>query len=136
VKKISIFMNVFNVHVNRSPFQGTVTDIRFSPGKFFSADSNRAVLENEYCAVGIDIGHDKKIVAVQIAGLIARRIVCWTEPGDVLRKGERFGLIRFGSRVDLYLPPDVQISAVVGQKVTAGESILGHFEEKADHERE
>lgn len=136
VQRVCIFMNVFNVHVNRAPFSGTVTKIRFSPGKFYSADSNRAALENEYCAVTLDIGKGRTITFVQIAGLIARRIVCWTEVGDGLRTGDRFGLIRFGSRVDIYLPLNVKIEATVGQKVTAGETILGHISEEIANDGE
>jgi phosphatidylserine decarboxylase len=136
VQKISIFMNIFDVHVNRSPFGGKVTRVRFSPGKFFSADSSRAALENEYCAINLDIGGNREIVFVQVAGLLARRIVCWAETGDSLKRGERFGLIRFGSRVDIYLPLDVKITAVVGQKVIAGETILALIPGGTDHERE
>lgn len=127
VKKIAIFMNVFNVHVNRVPFSGTVDKILYKPGKFYSADSDKGGLENEYLAAVITTPQDKKVAFVQIAGLIARRIVCWLEPGDEVRRGRRFGLIRFGSRVDLYLPPDTVIVAHEGDKVKAGETVLAHL---------
>ena len=127
VYKLSIFMNVFNVHVNRVPFPGVVTDVRHSPGKFYAADTERAGLENETCAVIMDTGEGRKLAFVQMAGLVARRIVCWAEKGDRLERGERFGLIRFGSRVDLYLPVQTQIEVKVGQKVKAGETVLGYF---------
>jgi phosphatidylserine decarboxylase len=123
--KISIFMNVFNVHVNRIPFSGKVEKIIYTPGKFYSADSEKGALQNEYCATVITTTSGKTLAFVQVAGLIARRIVCWLEPGDSADKGKRYGLIRFGSRVDLYLPPDTEILVQPGQKVRAGETILG-----------
>ncbi len=127
VKKISIFMNVFNVHVNRMPFHGTVEKVIYHPGKFYSADTRKAELENEYCAAVVTTNSKKKFAVVQIAGLIARRIVCWLEPGDTLAAGKRFGLIRFGSRVDLYLPEDCEICVKKGQKVQAGETIIARI---------
>lgn len=123
--KVSIFMNVFNVHVNRAPLAGTVERILYKPGKFHSADSKKGALENEYCATCITTEHGKRVAFVQIAGLIARRIVCWLEPGDTAVKGKRFGLIRFGSRVDLYLPVDAVLKIQPGDRVRAGESIIG-----------
>lgn len=120
--KISIFMNVFNVHVNRAPMGGTVEKILYRPGKFYSADSERGALQNEYCGTVLRTNSGHKIAFVQIAGLIARRIICWLEPGDSVIKGRRFGLIRFGSRVDLYLPADSEIRVQVGQKVRSGET--------------
>lgn len=127
VQKISIFMNVFDVHVNRTPFSGTVEQIVYSAGKFYSADSMRAGLENETCALILDAGSNRRMACVQMAGLIARRIVCWAEKGDTLTKGSRFGMIRFGSRVDLYLPAELHIDVKNGQRVKAGETILGRF---------
>lgn len=124
VYKISIFMNVFNVHVNRAPFDGIVDKILYRQGKFYSADSSKGGLENEYCATIFTTTGGQKIGCVQIAGLIARRIICWLEPGDKMMKGRRIGLIRFGSRVDLYLPADAKITVQVGDKVKAGESII------------
>ena len=125
--KVSIFMNVFNVHVNRVPYSGTIEKIIYTPGKFYAADSSKGALHNEYCAAVLQTEQGKKIAFVQIAGLIARRIVCWLEPNDCVVKGRRFGLIRFGSRVDLYLPPDTDLLIQVGQKVRAGESLLGYL---------
>lgn len=127
VHKISIFMNIFNVHVNRIPQSGTVQKIIYTPGTFYSADTDRGGLRNENCAVLITTAQDKKIAVVQIAGLIARRIVCWLEPGDAVTRGHRFGLIRFGSRVDLYIPGGVEISVRKGQTVKAGETVLGRL---------
>jgi phosphatidylserine decarboxylase len=126
--KISIFMNIFNVHVNRIPFNGTVTDIQYRPGKFYSADSAKGAQHNEYCAVITTTPNGQKMAFVQIAGLIARRIVCWLERGDQVCVGKRFGLIRFGSRVDLYLPPSTEPCILLGQKVRAGETIIGHLQ--------
>ncbi|OGQ86326.1 MAG: phosphatidylserine decarboxylase [Deltaproteobacteria bacterium RIFOXYD12_FULL_56_24] len=127
VYKVSIFMNVFNVHVNRAPCPGTVTQVRYFSGMFFSADTERGALENEACGLTIETMGNRKIAVVQVAGLIARRIVCWAEKGDRLLRGERFGLIRFGSRVDLYLPQQIQLEVTVGQKVRAGETVLGYL---------
>jgi phosphatidylserine decarboxylase len=125
VHKISIFMNVFNVHVNRIPQSGTVEKIIYTPGLFYSADSDQGGLRNENCATIIAGEAGRKIAVVQVAGLIARRIVCWLEPEDKVKQGHRFGLIRFGSRVDLYIQGSVQISVEKGQIVRAGETILG-----------
>ena len=127
VHKISIFMNIFNVHVNRIPQSGIVEKIVYTPGEFYSADSSRGGLRNENCATIITGEEGRKIAVVQIAGLIARRIVCWLEPEDTVRQGDRFGLIRFGSRVDLYIPGSVQLSIKKGETVRAGETILGTF---------
>ncbi len=127
VIKISIFMNVFNVHVNRTPYPGTVERILFKPGRFYAADKDKAALHNEYCAMVIATPSGVRYGVVQVAGLIARRIVCWAEKGDQLKTGQRYGLIRFGSRVDLYLPTDTGIEVKPGQKVKAGETILGRL---------
>ena len=128
VIKISVFMNVFNVHINRIPFYGKVEKVVYKPGKFYSADSERGGLENEYCASVITTSEGKTLAFVQIAGLIARRIVCWLEPGDQVERGRRFGLIRFGSRVDLYLPLETDVIIKEGDKVRAGETILGYLQ--------
>ncbi|MDL2209668.1 phosphatidylserine decarboxylase family protein [Desulfovibrio sp. OttesenSCG-928-O18] len=120
---VSIFMNVCNVHVNRSPVAGKVKAIAYYPGKFFNAAWDKASTDNERCAYAIE-GKDATFSMVQIAGLIARRIVCRVEEGDKLNRGERFGLIRFGSRVDLYLPAGYSPSVSVGEKVVAGQSIV------------
>ncbi|WP_028582964.1 phosphatidylserine decarboxylase family protein [Desulfogranum mediterraneum] len=124
-KKISIFMNIFDVHVNRAPLAGTVTGVRFKPGSFYAADKDKAVLHNEYCAVTMETPRKQSYCTVQIAGLIARRIVCRVAPGDRLEAGQRYGLIRFGSRVDIYLPLEADIRVRVGERVRAGESLLG-----------
>ncbi len=127
VFKLSIFMNVFNVHVNRVPCGGTIERVSHVPGTFLAADNTKAHLKNEYCAVSMTTDTGAKITFVQIAGLIARRIVCRLEPGDTVTKAERFGLIRFGSRLDIYLPSDARPAVQLGQKVKAGESILAHL---------
>lgn len=120
-------MNVFNVHVNRSPYNGKIEAINYHEGKFFSANLDKASLDNERNEVSIRTEDGRIIWTVQIAGLIARRIVCWVKPGDNIRKGERFGLIRFGSRVDVYLPEDSKISIKLKDKVKAGQTILGYL---------
>ena len=127
VLKISIFMNVFNVHVNRVPHQGTVEKVHLQAGKFYAADHDKAALHNEYCAMIIRTETGIRYGVVQVAGLIARRIVCRAEKGDSLASGERYGLIRFGSRVDLYLPKDTEINVQLRQKVKAGETVLGYL---------
>lgn len=126
-KKISIFMNVFNVHVNRAPYEGKIEAIEYHKGKFISANLDKASLDNERNEVMIRTVDGRIIWTVQIAGLIARRIVCWVAPGMNVKKGERFGLIRFGSRVDLYLPEDTKISVKLKDKVKAGQTILGYL---------
>ena len=127
VIKISIFMNIFNVHVNRIPYPGTVERVLFKPGKFYSADKDKAALHNEYCAMIIATSSGQQYGVVQVAGLIARRILCWTETGDQVKTGQRYGLIRFGSRVDLYLPLGTSVEVKTGQKVKAGETILARM---------
>jgi phosphatidylserine decarboxylase len=128
VRKISIFMSVFDVHVNRIPLSGTGEHVRFSPGKFYAANKDQAVLHNEYCALTLSTPDQQRYVVVQIAGLIARRIVCRAEKGDQLQSGERFGMIRLGSRVDLYLPLSARITTKIGDRVRGGESVLGYLE--------
>ncbi len=127
VIKISIFMNVFNVHVNRIPFDGTVEKIVYKPGQFYSADSEKGALLNERCGVILTAQSGERMAFVQVAGLIARRIVNWLEPNDRVQRGKRFGLIRFGSRVDLYLPATSRIHVKLGQKVRAGETAIASF---------
>jgi len=126
-KKISIFMNVFSVHVNRAPYSGKIETINYHEGKFFSANLDKASQDNERNEVMIRTEDGRAIWAVQIAGLVARRIVCWVKVGDQVKKGERFGLIRFGSRLDVYLPEDSIISVKLGNKVKAGETKLGYL---------
>jgi phosphatidylserine decarboxylase len=124
-KKISIFMNVFNVHVNRVPYSGTVSAIRYREGKFLSANLDKASSLNEKNSILINTDNGKKILTEQIAGLIARRIECWLQVGMNVNKGDRFGLIRFGSRLDVFLPVDTVISVSIGDKVRAGETPIG-----------
>jgi len=126
-KKISIFMNVFNVHVNRAPYSGKIEAINYHEGKFFSANLDKASLDNERNEVMIRTEDGRRVWMVQIAGLIARRIVCWVDVGANIKKGERFGLIRFGSRVDVYLPEDSRISVKLKDKVKAGQTSLGYL---------
>jgi len=123
--KVSIFLNVFNVHVNRVPAAGKIVDIFYNAGKFLNAGVPKASLENEQNALLIETQKGKRIVCIQIAGLIARRIVCWTKKDAQLDRGERFGLIRFGSRVDLFLPTETEIRIAVGDKVKGGETVVG-----------
>jgi len=125
--KISIFMSVFNVHVNRVPYGGQVKEIDYYPGKFFSANLDKASEQNEHNAVSIEMETGQPLCVVQIAGLIARRIICYIKPGDQVIRGQRFGLICFGSRLDVYLPADVKLRLAVGDKVKAGTSILGEL---------
>lgn len=125
--KISIFMNLFNVHVNRVPCGGQVELVKYYPGKFLSAHLDKASQDNERNAVLIKRGDGKKVLTVQIAGLIARRIACWVEEGMEVNRGERFGLIRFGSRLEVFLPPEAVIKVERGDKVKAGETILGEL---------
>lgn len=121
---IAIFMNVFNVHVNRMPVSGKIETIRYIPGKFINASFDKAHKDNERNIVVVTGKGNQRFTMVQIAGLIARRIVCWAEPQDKLKRGERFGLIKFGSRVDLYIPDGYMPVVSVGQKVNAGETTL------------
>lgn len=121
---ICVFMNVFNVHVNRMPVAGRVARISYFGGKFFNASFDKASSDNERNAVLVEDAEGKTWTMVQIAGLIARRIICWAEEGDSLGRGQRFGLIKFGSRVDLYLPSDYESVVRIGEKVFAGQSIL------------
>jgi phosphatidylserine decarboxylase len=125
--KISIFMSVFNVHVNRMPCNGRIREISYYPGKFFSANLEKASLQNEHNAVYVELENGNQLCVVQIAGLIARRIICYAKSGDPVLRGQRFGLICFGSRLDVYLPATIELKAAVGDKVKAGASILGQF---------
>ena len=124
-KKICIFMNVFNVHVNRIPCSGTVEKIRYYEGKFLVASLDKASSDNERNAFLIRTGDGQKVLTIQIAGLVARRIVCWLKEGMTVTRGERFGLIRFGSRLDVFLPLESTISVKVGDVTRAGETPLG-----------
>jgi phosphatidylserine decarboxylase len=124
--KISIFMSIFNVHVNRIPFSGEVKSVHYEKGTFFAAHVDKASRENEHNAVILEISGGEKIVFIQIAGLVARRIDCWVKPGERVQRGDRFGMIRFGSRLDVFVPTDSRLAVNKGQRVKAGESILCH----------
>ena len=123
--KVSIFMSVFNVHVNRMPESGRITEIHYNKGRFISANRDKASLDNEQNALVMETENGGNIMFIQIAGLVARRIVCWARPGDTLRRGERFGLIMFGSRLDIYLPPGSEVKVKLGERTRAGETIVG-----------
>jgi phosphatidylserine decarboxylase len=127
--KVSVFMNVFNVHSNKAPIDGIILKKIYFSGKFLNAALSKASLENERCAIIIQAKKNPKqtITCVQIAGLIARRILCYKETGDSVTRGERYGFIKFGSRVDLYLPLKTSIRVQVGQKVKNGESIIAEL---------
>ena len=125
--KVSIFMNVFNVHVNRVPFDGIVQKVRYSPGKFINASFDKASIHNERNALIVKTVSGEDYAVVQIAGLIARRIVNCVKEGEKIRKGDRYGMIRFGSRLDLYLPHDFDVAVHIGEKTKAGSTIIGHM---------
>lgn len=122
--RISIFMNVFDVHINRAPLAGTVKAVKYIPGKFFNASLDKASVDNERQIFTLALPDGREIVVVQIAGLVARRILRWVDAGDAVRVGQRIGMIRFGSRVDVYLPQAAQVQTITGQRVRAGESVL------------
>ena len=124
--RVSVFLNVFNVHVNRVPIAGKIQATRYNPGKFLNAASHKASLDNAQSAILLNNGH-VTILVKQIAGLIARRIVCWAEEGDEYQRGQRFGLIRFGSRVDIFLPEGTDIKVEIGDIVSGGSSIIGYL---------
>ena len=123
--KVSIFMSIFDVHLNRAPVAGRVLERNYHPGRFLVASREKSSLLNEQNALILETEDRFKILVVQIAGFIARRIVCYADTGDTVKQGEIFGLIRFGSRVDLYLPPEVKPLVSTGQHVKGGESIIG-----------
>lgn len=125
---ISIFLSIFDVHVNRSPMAGTITSYDYKPGKFLVATKERASIENEQTIVTVENRH-AKIVFKQIAGLIARRIVFWNKTGDRIKRGERIGYIKFGSRMDVILPPQVEVLVKKGQRAKGGVTILGKVSE-------
>lgn len=123
-RKISIFMSVFDVHVNRVPIAGTVAGIQYRKGRYHSAHRDKAGRDNEQNRLWIRRDDDRSVVLTQVAGLIARRIVCWPAIGSRVVQGERFGMIRFGSRLDIYVPGDIEMAVTRGERVFAGESIL------------
>ena len=129
--RLSIFMNVFNVHVNRNPVSGTITALAYRPGKFFNASFDKASIHNERMAIRVRpegaTGSDRDLVVVQIAGLVARRIVCELAQGQQVQRGARFGMIRFGSRLDVYLPPGARVLVAPGSTAVAGETVLAEL---------
>jgi phosphatidylserine decarboxylase len=122
--RVSVFMSVFNCHVNRAPLAGTVGAVAYHKGQFLNASVDKASALNERNAIRIDDAEGRQVAVVQIAGLVARRILCWARPGAALRRGERFGLIRFGSRLDVYLPRDAVVQVALGQTMIAGETVI------------
>jgi phosphatidylserine decarboxylase len=126
VTRVSIFMNVFNVHVNRYPANGIVRYVQYNPGKFLNAAVEKASLENEQSSVGIETPRGRVLVR-QIAGLIARRIVTYSKVGETVKQGDRMGLIRFGSRVDVFLPPGARVLVKIGDNTVAGSSVIAEF---------
>ena len=127
MRRISIFMSVFDCHVNRSPIDGEVIKTAYKPGKFLNASLDKSSENNERQSLNLQNQDGVNIAVVQIAGLIARRIICWTKEGRQLRAGERFGMIRFGSRVDIYLPIKTRILAIPGQRTIGGETPIAQL---------
>jgi len=125
--KVSVFMNVFSVHSNRAPIASSVQQKWYKPGSFFNASLEKASLENERCALHLKTEDGRDITCVQIAGLVARRILNYVDAGTILAAGQRYGFIRFGSRVDLYLPLDTRVKVVIGEKVFASSSVLAEL---------
>lgn len=125
--KISVFLNVFNVHVNRTPVAGTVTKVSYKPGKFLSANADEASEENERNSVVVKTANGDEVVFVQVAGLVARRIISDLNEGQEVNMGDRYGIIRFGSRADIYFAEDVEISVLVGQTMIGGETIIANL---------
>ncbi len=123
---VSVFMSIFNVHINRAPISGEIKYFKYNPGKFHPAFKDKASSENEQTELGLENTHGR-IILKQIAGIIARRIVCRVKSGDLVKAGQRFGMVQFGSRVDLFLPENVEIKVKLNQKVKAGETIIGIF---------
>ena len=132
MKRIGIFLSITDCHVNRFPVTGKVANTKYIPGRFHIADLKRSSTENERLATLIETDDKEQIVVVQIAGFIARRIVSYISVGDILQKGEKFGMIKFGSRVDIYLPLCCEVSIALGDKVRGGETILGWLKVKGE----
>ncbi|MDF1619314.1 phosphatidylserine decarboxylase [Pseudothioclava nitratireducens] len=122
--RISVFMSVFNCHVNRLPCEGRITKVAYRPGKFLNASLDKASSDNERNGMAVELADGRQYGVVQIAGLVARRILCWAKEGQQMQTGERFGLIRFGSRLDIYLPEGVEPLVCIGQTMLAGETVL------------
>ncbi len=127
--KISVFMNLFNVHVNRVPIEGTIKNMKYHRGRFMAASEDRASEENERNAMVIETPQGVKVVLVQVAGLIARRIICYPAIGNFILKGQRMGLIRFGSRCDIFLPKTCTVNIKMGDKVVGGETVLAELKD-------
>jgi phosphatidylserine decarboxylase len=127
VTRVSIFLSPLDVHINRMPVAGRVQDVLYQPGKFLPAYRDEATQQNEQNSLGVIDPQERLFGVVQVAGVLARRIVCWVKSGDLLGRGERFGLIMFGSRTDLYLPRGCKLEVGQGQKVKGGETIVGRF---------
>lgn len=125
--KISIFMNVFNVHSQKSPVEGVVEKVTYTPGLFVNADLDKASTENERNAVTVRMADGRRVTFIQVAGLVARRIICYATVDQRLERGERYGFIRFGSRVDVYLPPEAEVVAGIGDKVTGVMSVIARL---------
>ncbi|MCU0582131.1 MAG: phosphatidylserine decarboxylase family protein [Syntrophales bacterium] len=129
VTQVSIFLSVFNVHVNRAPLGGVIETVKYNPGSFHLASVDKASLDNEQIGMVIR-GGNRKILVKQIAGFIARRVICYAKPGDVIKKGDRYGLIRFGSRADIFLPKDAEIKVQLGDRVKGARDIIGLLKEE------
>lgn len=129
--RISVFMSVFNCHVNRLPAKGTLEKVAYRPGKFLNASLDKASEDNERNGLTVVLEDGRRYGVVQIAGLVARRILCWSKEGQTLATGERFGLIRFGSRLDIYLPEGVEPKVMIGQTMIAGETVLADLNAKS-----
>jgi phosphatidylserine decarboxylase len=129
LKRISVFMNVFDCHVNRMPVNAEIVATAYRPGKFVNASLDKASVDNERRALFLRMADGKELAVVQIAGLVARRILCWGAEGQRLKAGEKFGMIRFGSRVDVYLPPGSRALVAVGQRAVAGETVLARLDD-------
>ncbi len=128
MKRVSVFMNVFDCHVNRSPVDGKIVTFAYRAGKFLNASLDKASEENERRAMRLRTDNGQDLAVVQIAGLVARRIICWTFEGQSLAAGQRYGMIRFGSRVDVYLPDNTRVLVATGQRAVAGETVLAALE--------
>jgi phosphatidylserine decarboxylase len=125
--KVSIFLSIFDVHINRSPLKGTISMIKYIPGRFFAAYKDEASVSNEKNLIGIETEQGSRFLVVQIAGLIARRIVCWVKPGDIVDRGMQLGMIKFGSCTELYIPVQINLKVREGDRVRAGETVLGEI---------
>jgi phosphatidylserine decarboxylase len=136
MKRVGIFMNVFDCHVNRAPIAGVIVGSAYRPGAFFNASLDKASEDNERRALRMRASDGTEIAVVQIAGLVARRILCWTADGEELDAGERYGMIRFGSRVDVYLPTSARVLAIAGQRAVAGETVIAMLNGASQSDRQ